>query len=103
MKDVKGVKGVKTSRRSATLAESWSFAALLLVAGIWAYGNSFTGAFMGDDLDAIVRNPNVRTLWPPQVPLTAPNDTTLAGRPVASLSFAINYAFQPPAPHRGTA
>src|SRR5438477_5416926 len=68
----------------------------LLLVTCWAYSTSFRGVFLeGDDQDAIVRNPHVRTVWPPAVPLTAPPDTTLAGRPVASLSFALNYAAAP--------
>lgn len=62
----------------------------------WAYSTSFRGVFLdGDDQDSIVRNAHVRALWPLSVPLTAPPDTTLAGRPVASLTFALNYAAAP--------
>jgi tetratricopeptide (TPR) repeat protein len=69
--------------------------ALVAVTG-WAYSTSFRGVFLeGDDQDSIVRNPHVRALWPPAVPLSAPADTTLAGRPVASLTFALNYVAAP--------
>ncbi|HEX5069146.1 MAG TPA: tetratricopeptide repeat protein [Vicinamibacterales bacterium] len=73
----------------------WPFAALLLIAGALAYSTSFSGGFMGDDADAIANNPNIKSLWPLRSAMTAPNDTTLAGRPVASLTFALNYALAP--------
>jgi tetratricopeptide (TPR) repeat protein len=71
------------------------WASLLVAIAVWSYSTSFRGAFVGDDLTAIVQNPHVRSLWPPSVPLTAPKETTLAGRPVVSLSFALNYALTP--------
>lgn len=71
-------------------------AAALVAVTVWAYSTSFRGVFLeGDDQDSIVSNPHVRALWPPSVPLSAPADTTLAGRPVASASFALNYAAAP--------
>lgn len=66
-------------------------AVLILAAGIWAFSNSFTGAFMGDDDHSIVKNPHIQTLFPP----VAPAESTLSGRPVASFSFALNYALAP--------
>lgn len=73
----------------------WLAACVLVAAGVWSYSTSFSGAFIGDDLEAIARNPNIRSLWPPLTPLTGPKDTTLAARPIASLTFAINYALAP--------
>ena len=81
---------------SATRARRWrsaAFALLPLTAGAWAYATSFAATFVFDDFLAILQNPHLRTLWPLTTPLTAPPDTTLAGRPVASLSLALNYAF----------
>jgi protein O-mannosyl-transferase len=81
-------------RPTATLAPA--IAALLIVlAGAWAYSPSFRGVFVWDDSGAIVENAHVRALWPLSESMTAPLDTTLAGRPVASLSFAIDYALAP--------
>lgn len=65
--------------------------ATLVGAGLVAFGNSLWGAFIFDDQTAILANPHIRTLWPPIVPLTSPNDTALAGRPLVSLSLAVNY------------
>ena len=50
---------------------------------------------MGDDTDAIANNPAIKSLWPLRAAMSAPSDTTLAGRPIASLSFAVNYALAP--------
>jgi tetratricopeptide (TPR) repeat protein len=69
----------------------WAFALLLVLAGCWAYSTSFPGVFVGDDIDAIVQNPHITSFSPVARALTAPKDTTVAGRPVLSLSFAINY------------
>jgi hypothetical protein len=73
-----------------------AFAILLLVAGLFAYTTSFNGIFVGDDTDAIVNNPNITSLSPLSRALDAPRDTTVAGRPVVSLSLAINYALAAP-------
>ena len=73
----------------------WLLAAVLVVAGIAAYATSFSGVFIGDDVDAIVLNQNLKSLSPIGKAMTAPADTTLAGRPIATLSFAINYAMAP--------
>jgi len=65
---------------------------LILAAGGWAYATSFGGVFVLDDIRAVVRNGTIRSLWPPDGPLNPPAASTVAGRPVANLSFAINYA-----------
>lgn len=64
---------------------------VLIVGAIIAYSNSFMGQFVFDDIDAIQRNPNLRTLNP-IVACTAAPDSPLAGRPVAAYSFALNFA-----------
>ena len=69
-----------------------ALAAAIIAAGGWAYSNSFGGVFVLDDVRAIVRNPTIRALWPPSVPLSPPPESTVAGRPVANLSFAVSYA-----------
>ena len=42
-----------------------------------------------------MRNETIRTIWPLSVPLHPPGRSTVAGRPVANLSFAINYGLAP--------
>ena len=66
--------------------------ALILVSGLWAYHNSFTGAFVFDDGIGIVENPHVRRLWPLSEALKALPNSTPDGRPVVALSLAVNYA-----------
>lgn len=70
-------------------------AVALILAGAWAYSPGFDGVLALDDVRAIARNPTIRTLWPLATPLSPPTASTVAGRPVANLSFAINYALAP--------
>src|ERR1043166_2069224 len=65
---------------------------ILVGAGLMAYHNSFSGPFIFDDLAAIQNNDHIRRLWPLSRVLTAPAQTTAAGRPVVCLSLALNYA-----------
>jgi protein O-mannosyl-transferase len=65
---------------------------LIVLLGAIVYANSLAGQFIFDDLESIVWNEHLHQLWPPSVPLSAPPQSPLAGRPVASLTFAINYA-----------
>lgn len=65
---------------------------LILVAGGIAYSNSFAGIFVFDDEPALANNPNLARLFPLADALKAPPDTTLSGRPVASLTFALDHA-----------
>ena len=74
---------------------TWLFAVVLFGVGLAAYSTSFSGMFIGDDIDAIVTNENLRSLWPVTTAMTAPTDTTLAGRPIATWTFALNYALAP--------
>ncbi len=69
-----------------------ALAALVVSAGAWAMWPGFGGVFVLDDERAIVRNQTIRTLWPLTVPLSPPSESTVAGRPVANLSFALSYA-----------
>ncbi len=68
----------------------------LVIAGSWAYATSFAGVFVGDDIEAIVANPHIKVLWPLSQAMSAPPDTTVAGRPVASITLALNYELAPP-------
>ena len=64
----------------------------IVAAGLLAYHNSLHGPFLFDDLRAIPENPHLRHLWPLWGALTAPFSTAASGRPVVSLSLALNYA-----------
>ncbi len=65
---------------------------LLVLAGVLAYANSLDGPFFFDDTVAILENEDIRELWPPRRALMATFDSPVAGRPVVSLSLAVNYA-----------
>src|SRR5260221_5863199 len=62
--------------------------ALLCVA---AYRNTFHVPFLFDDLPAILQNPAIRRLWPLSG-VIASDLPMLVGRPLISLSLALNYA-----------
>lgn len=65
---------------------------LLVAAAVAAYHNSFSGPFIFDDFHAVVDNPNVRRLWPITAAMDAPPGSAVAGRPLVSLTLAMNYA-----------
>ncbi len=67
---------------------------VLIVAGLLAYHNSFTGPFIFDDAASIPENPTIRHLWPIWQPLSPPHGggLTVEGRPLLNLSLAVNYA-----------
>ena len=67
-------------------------AATLIVAGLAAYHNSFHGPFIFDDIRAISENPRIRKLWPLSEVVASTPGLTLGGRPVASITLALNYA-----------
>jgi protein O-mannosyl-transferase len=71
----------------------WEFALpalLLLLAGVTAYWNSFSGEFVFDDINEIRDNPAMKTLWPPNIPMFTAR--AIPTRPIPYYSFAINYA-----------
>ncbi|MCG3136741.1 MAG: Photosystem I assembly protein Ycf3 [Phycisphaerae bacterium] len=69
----------------------WLGILLIAGAGILAYANSFNGPFIFDDTPSIVNNAHIRHLWPIWNTLQTPN-SSVANRPIVSLSLAINYA-----------
>lgn len=71
---------------------SWLAPAALVLIGFAVYSGTFNGPFLYDDYNAIVENPHVRSLWPLGRALSAPDESTVAGRPVVALSLAVNYA-----------
>ena len=78
-----------THRRNVFIA-----GAILVLAALAAYHNSFSGPLVYDDIPAIKDNPTIRQLWPLSTVLSPPNDSgiTVNGRPLVNLSLAINYA-----------
>jgi tetratricopeptide (TPR) repeat protein len=69
---------------------AWSAVLLSVIA--LAYANSFSGAFVLDDLFSIVENPSIRDLGKWQAVLWPPSSAPTSGRPLLNLSFALNYA-----------
>ncbi|MEO5894296.1 MAG: tetratricopeptide repeat protein [Vicinamibacterales bacterium] len=82
-----------------SVVRPWICALVIAAAGSWAYANSLTGVFVLDDVRAIVRNESIRTLSPIQIPLSPPGMSTVSGRPLANLTFAVNYAVSALDPH----
>lgn len=81
--------GVAGANRSGRV---WAYLGVLLAATVGLYWNSLDCPFIFDDDDSIVRNVYIRTLWPLTETLKTPRQTTVDGRPVVSLSLAVNYA-----------
>ncbi len=92
MKGSPGSRGSTGSLGSKGSLGSTGCVLLILLAGVWAYWDSFGGVFLLDDVRAIVRNETIRTLAPLSVPLSPPSMATVSGRPVANLTFALNFA-----------
>ena len=82
-----------TPLQSRPSAAATAVAACLLVLSVaGAYANSLHGAFVLDDLGAIVHNRSLQSLSPRQALLGMPAGTTVSGRPRLNLSLAGNYA-----------
>jgi len=69
----------------------WWMPVVLALLCVAAYRNTFHVPFIYDDLPSIVENPAIRRLWPLSG-VIASDLTTLVGRPLISLSLAVNYA-----------
>jgi tetratricopeptide (TPR) repeat protein len=66
----------------------WGLTAAVLL----AYANTGSSPFIFDDQGTVLDNPHVRRLWPLGTALGAPPESPTAGRPLAALTFALNYA-----------
>jgi hypothetical protein len=82
------------STRGARWAASglWWRAAIIVIAGSLTYLNSISNPFIFDDAATIVDNEQIRELGDLSSVLTPARELPVAGRPVANISFAINYA-----------
>ncbi len=66
---------------------------IVVAAGTITYLSSFRGVFVFDDIPGILENTTIRSLWPLSRVLSPPSDgSPVQGRPIANLSFALNYA-----------
>ena len=75
-------------------ASPWLATAVIAIAAVAVYANGLGGPFVFDDNSDIVENTSIRHLWPPwrAVVAHAKGKTYLCTRPVANLSFALDYA-----------
>ncbi len=64
------------------------WAAAVTVVLLIVYRHSFTAPFIYDDHHVITNNPHIRSL---STAFAAPRQSTLSGRPVVSLSLAVNF------------
>ena len=71
---------------------AWWLVALGLAA-VAVFANSLSGHFVHDDDEAILGNPFIRALWPLSSALSSPPQSAVSGRPLVSLSLAVNHAF----------
>jgi protein O-mannosyl-transferase len=67
-------------------------AAVSAAAAVAAFHNCFGVPFVFDDGPATLGNASIRSLWPVWGALSPPAGTTVAGRPIANLTLAINFA-----------
>lgn len=70
----------------------WLRAAIVVIAGILTYSNSLSGPFVFDDELSVVYNASIRQLGDLGRVLFPEQDSSVAGRPLVNISFAINYA-----------
>lgn len=67
---------------------------IIIISAIAAFANSFKGKFIYDDENALLKNTHIRSLWPLSEAMSLPamnKGLTLSGRPILSLTFALNY------------
>jgi tetratricopeptide (TPR) repeat protein len=69
-----------------------AFGVALAVAVLLAYANTWQAPFVFDDIVTISHNPAIRSVWPLSAAFTPAAHTGVGGRPVAHLSFVLNYA-----------
>ena len=83
----------RTAKRwdDASKASRWRSVALVL-AGALTYITSFSRPFLYDDDLGIVSNENIRAWWDLPRVLSPVRESPVAGRPLVSLSLALNYA-----------
>jgi tetratricopeptide (TPR) repeat protein len=76
------------------LSPAWLAAALIAGATVCAYANSLSGGFVYDDWTDVLHNEQIRQLWPLSRVFGAESNGSWAPlpRPLANLSFAIDYA-----------
>lgn len=74
------------------VSRRWLEQLILCLTVCFVYSNTLHSPFILDDHNAIVNNHHIRTILPISRALSAPPQSTVAGRPVAAFSLALNYA-----------
>ena len=83
--------------KSTLVPQKWALLGLLLLINLLAYSNSFTTGWHFDDLSNIVNNRDVHLKDLSGTSLHSAVTTKIAGtRPIAYLTFALNYYFSGP-------
>lgn len=77
-----------TNTTSRRILEAIVLCALIFL----VYSNTWQAPFISDDIKSIVDNPHIRSIFPLSRSLSAPDQSTMAGRPVPSFTLAVNYA-----------
>ena len=79
---------------SARAQGVWRLVAPILICALTlaVYANSLHGEFVFDDLHSIVESPHVRRLWPLPYAMSGEPGSTVSGRPIPALTFALNFA-----------
>lgn len=67
-------------------------AAVIVLAVLLAYANTFSAPLVLDDYYSITENPTIRQLWPPGLAFSPPVKSGTGGRPLANFTFAVSYA-----------
>src|SRR6478609_4263428 len=70
----------------------WWAAGVLVLAGVLTYANGLSNPFVFDDFGSIVLNTTIRDVWNWRAVFAPPDESAVAGRPLANLSFSVNYA-----------
>ena len=68
------------------------YAAIVVAAGVLAYANALSNPFVLDDESSVVQNGEIRSFTNLGRVLFPSANSPVAGRPLVSLSFALNYA-----------
>ena len=82
----------KTPRLGSPRRMAWWPLAAVICVGVLVYANSFAGPFIFDDYGSIVTPARSRVLNPGSLIVPVPPHSPLAGRPLANLTFGLNYA-----------
>lgn len=70
----------------------WRAIAIVVVAGVLTFWNGLSSPLLYDDAASVLQNSSIRDVADVPAVLSPPAETPVAGRPLANLSFALNYA-----------